>query len=100
MNVDMKVDSQRILLTTLKVRPIMVERVREAQAQDAQLSKIVEEVKSGSRDDFSLQKDGTLMIGERLCIPSIEDLKQEILEEAHCSTYSMHSGSTKMYRTL
>ena len=54
MNVDIKVDSQGVLLTTLKVRPIIVERVKEAQAQDARLSKIVEEVKGGSRDDYSL----------------------------------------------
>ena len=78
----------------------MVERIREAQAQDAHLSKIVEEVKSGSRDDFSLQEDGTLMFGDRLCIPNVEDLKREIMEEAHCSAYSMHPGSTKMYCTL
>ena len=53
-NVNVKVDSQGMLLTTLKVRPIMVERVKEAQVQDARLSKIMEEVKSGSRDDYSL----------------------------------------------
>ena len=35
LNVDMKVDSQGVLLTTLRVRPIMVERVKEAQVQDA-----------------------------------------------------------------
>ena len=71
MNVNMKVDSQEVLLTTLRVRPIMVEQVKEAQAQDARLSKIVEEVKSASRDDYSLREDGTLMLGDMLCVPNV-----------------------------
>ena len=33
----------------------------------------------------------------RVCVPDIDDLRRAIMEEAHCSTYAMHSGSTKMY---
>ena len=40
------------------------------------------------------------MIGSRLCVPITDELKWEILEEAHSSVYDMHPGSTKMYRTL
>ena len=36
----------------------------------------------------------------RVCVPDIDDLKTSIMEEAHCSTYAMHPGSTKMYRTI
>ena len=39
-------------------------------------------------------------MGNRLCVPDIKELKKEIMEEAHCSAYAMHPGSTKMYRTL
>ena len=35
-----------------------------------------------------------------MCVSSDPDLKHEILEEAHCSAYAMHPGSTKMYRTI
>lgn len=34
------------------------------------------------------------------CAPNNEDLKIEILEEAHSTAYTMHPGSTKMYRDL
>ena len=44
--------------------------------------------------------DETLLYRNRLCVPSDPDLKHEILEEAHCSAYAMHPGSTKMYRTI
>ena len=40
------------------------------------------------------------MLGQRLCVPDVIELKKEIMEEAHSSAYAMHPGSTKMYRTL
>ena len=36
----------------------------------------------------------------RVCMPDGENLRRLIMEEAHCSAYAMHSGSTKMYRTI
>ena len=47
-----------------------------------------------------ISDDGTLLYKGRLCVPSIEVLKREIIEEAHNSAYAMHPGSTKLYRTL
>ena len=46
------------------------------------------------------------MMGHRLCVPDVGELKKEIMEEAHSSAYAMHPGSskhlgsTKMYHTL
>ena len=90
----------KALLATLRVRPVLVERVQKAQTQDQNLSKIINEVRNGTCTDFSLKDDGTLMLGNRLCVPNEETLKREIMEEAHCTAYSMHPGSTKMYRNL
>ncbi|WCJ39071.1 Transposon Tf2-6 polyprotein [Euphorbia peplus] len=100
LGVVLEVDHSGALMATLKVRPVLVDRIREAQVQDEKLDKMVREVKSGSRTDFSLRDDGTLMKCGRLCVPDIEALKREIMEEAHCSAYALHPGSTKMYRTL
>ena len=41
-----------------------------------------------------------LRMGTRLCVPNVDDLRKELLEEAHYSAYSVHPGSTKMYHTL
>ena len=38
--------------------------------------------------------------GQRMCVPEYGELKRDIMEEAHSSAYAMHSGSTKMYKTL
>ena len=40
------------------------------------------------------------MMGHRLCVPVVGELKKEIMEEAHSSAYAMHPVSTKMYHTL
>lgn len=33
-------------------------------------------------------------------MPNSEEIRREILEEAHGSRFSVHPGSTKMYRNL
>ena len=40
------------------------------------------EVESGQRGDLSLRKDGTVVMGQRLCMPDVGDVRREIMEEA------------------
>ena len=44
--------------------------------------------------------DGALMFGNRLCVPKDEELRREIMEEAHCTPYTAHPEGTKMYQDL
>ena len=97
---DLSLGKLGTLLATLKFRPILVERVSEAQSQDEPFMKIINEVRNGSHTDFSLKDNKILMLGKRLCVPNEEKLMREIMEETHCFANSMHPGSTKMYRTL
>ena len=62
--------------------------------------KLKREAESGQLKGFSVREDGTLMMGHRLCVPDVGELKKEIMEEAHSSAYAMHPGSIKMYHTL
>lgn len=84
----------------MHMRPILVERVIEAQLEDPVLCMIRLEVENGTRMDYAVRSDGALVTGTRLCAPRNEAMKREILDEAHCSVYTMHPGSTKIYRTL
>ena len=59
--------------------------------------KLRSEVESRQRGDLSLREDGTVVMGQRLCVPDVCDVRREIMEEAHSSAYAMHPGSTKMY---
>ncbi|CAL2265878.1 unnamed protein product [Prunus armeniaca] len=99
--VDLKMTPRGGILASVHVRPILVEQVIAAQLGDPNLCVIRSEVENGTRTNYAIRKDGALVTGTRLCVPkNDEDLRREIMEEAHCSTYSMHPGSTKMYRTL
>jgi hypothetical protein len=49
---------------------------------------------------FREDVEGTLWFKERLVVPKKEALKKKILDEAHTSRYSIHTGSTKMYQDL
>ena len=82
------------------VRPVLIDRIRELQIQDPQIVKLRGEVESGQRGDLSLREDGTVVMGQRLCVQDVGDVRREIMEEAHSSAYAMHPGSTKMYHTL
>ena len=88
------------LLATFHVRPILIDRIRELQTQDPTVIKLKREAESGQLKGFSVRADSTLMMGHKLCVPDVGELKKEIMEEAHSSTYAMHLGSTKMYHTL
>ena len=39
-------------------------------------------------------------MGNRVCVPKVDDLQREVMEEAHYSPYSVHPGATKMYHDL
>ena len=51
-------------------------------------------------EGFNITQDVMLTLRGRICVPNVDDLRKLITEEAHCSTYAMHLGSTKMYRTI
>ncbi|WVZ63285.1 hypothetical protein U9M48_012927 [Paspalum notatum var. saurae] len=50
--------------------------------------------------DFRTDDRGTIWLKERLCVPLDEGIRESILTEAHCTKYSIHPGSTKMYQDL
>ena len=58
------------------------------------------EIEGGRKLEFQIRDDGVIVRGSRMCVPEIGELKREIMEKAHSSACSMHSGSTKMYNTL
>ena len=53
----------------------------------------------GLRSDISIQSDGTLYFGNRICVPQGE-VRQKVLAEVHSFAYSIHPGETKMYQNL
>uniref|UniRef100_A0A2N9IM06 CCHC-type domain-containing protein n=1 Tax=Fagus sylvatica TaxID=28930 RepID=A0A2N9IM06_FAGSY len=85
LGVEVVIGGSQSYLASLSVQPTLIEKIKSSQGCDPQLMKIMEEVRGGNRLEFNISNDGAL---------------REILEEAHHSPYTVHQGSTKMYRDL
>ena len=100
LGVELRMHASGALFASFQLRPILVDCILEAQLEDPYLMSMRKKVEEGEQSDFAIRDDGDLVIGSRLCVPATEELKRQILEEAHSSAYAMHPGSTKMYSTL
>ena len=87
-------------LFNLTLQSDLLERIKMAQLEDPELVKTREDVLAGKAKDFSISDNGMLLFKARVCVPDINELKKEILEEAHTTPYSLHPGTTKMYQDL
>nr|XP_028956440.1 uncharacterized protein LOC114824189 [Malus domestica] len=68
---------------------------------DTESQELIQAVSDGKKKYLRIRNsDGMLMQGNRIYVPNIEELKKDILDEAHVSAYAMHPGSTKMYHTI
>lgn len=83
----------------MNIRPVLKERIQEAQSHDPKLVEIIENVKQGKYINFNLHDD-VLMYGDRICVPDVDNLRREILDETHNAPYAMHPRATKMYLTM
>ena len=87
-------------MSTLTLQPNIFEEIKEAQELDPTLKKLKEDVIEGRNTEFSLSSDGILKLKERLCIPKDLKMREQIMSEAHSTPYSIHPGTTKMYKDL
>ena len=81
--------------------PSLFSRVIESQWRDAEIVSIRDRVQLGTGDDgWTVHADGSLRYRGRVVVPQLNDLKEEILREFHCSRFAAHPGGTKMYQDL
>ncbi|WMV41435.1 hypothetical protein MTR67_034820 [Solanum verrucosum] len=74
--------------------------VKAKQWLDPTLVELKETVLKKSIEAFSQGGDGVLRYQCRLCVLNVDDLRDQILSEAHSYRYSIHPRATKMYRDL
>ena len=87
-------------LANLTIQPTLFEGIKEVQLTDLELVKIREGLKEDKESRFSLSKGEILYMDGRLCIPNDNELRKQLLCEAHDTPYSVHPGATKMYQDL
>jgi hypothetical protein len=94
LNLEATEDDDGIWLHRLEVSCDLRSRIIQAQGVDSELQR-----KSGYLE-FSRASDGAILFERRICVPSDQELRRLILEEAHKSSFSIHPGATKMYQDL
>lgn len=72
----------------------------EAQREDPFLIKLDEKIRDGTAKEFHRNGEGEILRWKSLCVPEDDNIRREILEEAHRTPYTTHPGSTKMYQDL
>jgi hypothetical protein len=84
---------------------LILESTIQSQIVDAQnvnkgIAHIKERVVAGMATCFRIDENGVLWFQNHLVVPKVPELRQQILDEAHLSRYSIHPGSNKMYQDL
>ncbi len=85
-------------LANLEVKPTLADDIKEAQEGHKSIEGLKSKVREGKAPGFSIDEQGVLWYGKRLCVPNKAELKDLILQEAHDTPYSIHPGGTKMYQ--
>jgi hypothetical protein len=84
----------------MEVEPTLEVEIQEGQLEDAKLKEIRQLIRDNKTSAFLEDSQGTLWLGKQICVPNLKPIKESILREAHDSAYSIHPGSTKMYKDL
>jgi hypothetical protein len=71
-----------------------------AQRTDVGMGHLHQRIESGEAQCFRQDADGVLQFKDLLMIPKDFELCRKILDKAHCSRYSIHLGTNKMYQDL
>ncbi|RVW61725.1 Transposon Ty3-I Gag-Pol polyprotein [Vitis vinifera] len=88
-------------LYNISARPMVIQRIVEAQVHDEFLEKIKAQLVAGEIDEnWSMYEDGSVRFKGRLCVPKDVELRNELLADAHRAKYTIHPGNTKMYQDL
>ncbi|RVW60237.1 Transposon Ty3-I Gag-Pol polyprotein [Vitis vinifera] len=88
-------------LYSISARPMVIQRIVEAQVHDEFLEKVKAQLVAGEIDEnWSMYEDGSVRFKGRLCVPKDVELRNELLADAHRAKYTIHPGNTKMYQDL
>lgn len=83
----------------LTIASTIMEAIKGGQIIDPLIEKLKYEVRKETHLNFFIANDEVLgYTKERICVPDDKEIKTQILYQAHNTPYTMHLGTTKMYR--
>ncbi|KAJ9552748.1 hypothetical protein OSB04_016793 [Centaurea solstitialis] len=93
-------DGIGITLNRISVVSSLLERIKTSQAEALQEENLKDEVMVKQKELLTEDSHGLKLFQGRIWVPRIGGNRELLLDEAHKSKYSIHPGSTKMYRDL
>jgi hypothetical protein len=87
-------------LNNISLIPTIKKDVLAAQRMDVGMGYIHRRLELGEAQCFRQGADGVLWFKDRLVVPKDFELRCKIMNEVHCSRYSIHPGANKMYQDL
>jgi hypothetical protein len=84
----------------LKLESVILQRIIDAQRNDEGMKHIHKKIEAGKGNCFRRDDQGVVWFNNRIVVSKNDEIRQQILDEAHLSRYSIHPGSTKMYHDL
>nr|GFD08813.1 putative reverse transcriptase domain-containing protein [Tanacetum cinerariifolium] len=90
LDIELYVRGQHGYWASLKIKPNLISRIKEAQKEDIEIWMIVENLDKQTK--FRLDEDDVLWQCTRLCFPNDATLREALLTEAHSSLFSVHPG--------
>jgi hypothetical protein len=84
----------------LKLESVLLQRIIDAQRNDEGMKHLHEKMEAGKANCFRKDDQGIVWFNNRIVVPKNDEIRQQILDEAHLSCYSIHPRSTKMYHDL
>ncbi|KAD3067059.1 hypothetical protein E3N88_34939 [Mikania micrantha] len=95
-----RIKPTRVRALSLTIQSSLIPRIREAQKTALQEGHYKEESLRGMDKQFKVTDDDVSYFMNRIWVPTLDNLRQIILDEAHKSRYSIHPGADKMYQDL
>jgi hypothetical protein len=87
-------------LTQLKLKSVLLQRIIDAQRTNMGMKHIHEKIEADKANCFRKDDQGILWFNDRIVVPKDAEVRQQIMDEAHLSRYSIHPGSINMYQDL
>jgi hypothetical protein len=87
-------------LNSIALIPTIKEDIIAAQKTNVEMGHLRQKMESGEPQCFRQDVDGDLWFKDHLVVSKDFELHRKIMDEAHCSRYSIHPGTNKMYQDL
>ncbi|KAJ9536105.1 hypothetical protein OSB04_un000715 [Centaurea solstitialis] len=93
-------DSVGVTLNRISVVSSLMERIKASQAEALREENLKDEVMVKQKELLTEDSRGLKLFQGRVWVPKLVGNRELLLDDAHKSKYSIHPGSTKMYRDL